>query len=420
MFILSLLYLALTLIRPQDYMPGLTDVPLLPAVLMLAFVAWAIQARKRFDVPHFLLLPAFLVVGMASMVANHWVGGALELLERFGPTVIAFFVFAAACTTPRRVTIAMVVFVVCAGVLAVHSIEQANTGVGWTGITLGEDGRVRYVGIFNDPNDLGLLFAATLPMAFFLSSLGGLLRRLLWLAVAALLLYGIYLTNSRGAMLAVLTVGGIFVWKRRGMFTAGVLGVLGLLAMRLLSSRMQELDPDEESAFGRVDAWYEGIHMFFSKPLLGVGPGNFTDYNHLTAHNSWVLVLAETGFVGYTLWLAFTTYSFWMMLTVMRHQPDLAAEPAQASQWQGERSIAFTLLLSLYGLFAAAFFLSRSYTVVMYLLIAVVVGHYVGARQRWPGLPMLRLSDHWLRWLMASVGSIIALYILTALLLIGT
>ncbi len=420
MFILSLLYLALTIVRPQDYLPALAGIPLLPGVIGLAFLAWAISGKKRLDAPQFLLLPVFLLVGMVSMVANHWAGGAIEFLVRFGPIVIAFFVLAAACTTQRHVTIAMTVFVLCAAVLAAHSIQQANTGVGWTGMTIGEDGRVRYVGIFNDPNDLGLLFVATLPMAIFLSGLGGFLRRVLWLTAAALLLYGIYLTNSRGAMLAVLVVGGIFIWRRRGMFTAGVLGVAGLLVMRILSSRMQELDPDESSAFGRVDAWYEGIHMFFSNPLLGVGPGNFTDYNQLTAHNSWVLVLAETGFVGYTLWLAFVVYGFWMMVNVMRYQPDAVAAPDQERLLQGERSMAFTLLLSQYGLFAAAFFLSRSYTVVMYLLIAVVVGHYLGMRQRWPELPMLRLSDHWLRWMMVSVGSIMALYVITTLMLIGT
>lgn len=420
MFTLSLLYLALTIVRPQDFLPALEGIPLLPVVLLLAFAAWMIRAGKNFDAPQFLLLPVFLLVGMVSMVANHWFGGALALLESFGPIVIAFFVFASACTTQRRVTIAMAVFVLCACVLAQHSIVQANTGMGWTGVPLGEDGRVRYVGIFNDPNDVGLLFAATLPMAFFLSSGGGFLRRIWWLAAAGLLLYGIYLTNSRGAMLAVLVVGGIFVWRRRGMFTAGVLGVLGLLVMRLLSSRMQELDPDESSAFGRVDAWYEGMHMFFSNPLLGVGPGNFTDYNQLTAHNSWILVLAETGFLGYTLWLAFTTYGFWMMMTVMRHQPETAVESAQAGTWQGERAIAFTLLLSLYGLFSAAFFLSRSYTVVMYLLVALVVGHYMGARQRWPGVPLLRLTDHWMRWLAVSVATIVALYVITTILLIGS
>jgi O-antigen ligase len=420
MFTLSLIYLALTIVRPQDFVPALEGIPLLPVVLLLAFAVWGVRAGKSFDAPHFLLLPVFLVVGMVSMVANHWLGGAVALLESFGPTVIAFFVFAAACDTPRRVGIAMAVFVLCACVLAEHSIVQASTGMGWTGVPLAEDGRVRYVGIFNDPNDVGLLFAATLPMAFYLSGRGGFLRRVWWLAAAALLLYGVYLTNSRGAMLAVLVVGGIFVWKRRGMFTAVVLGVLGLVVMRLLSSRMQELDPDESSAFGRVDAWYEGMHMFFSNPLLGVGPGNFTDYNQLTAHNSWILVLAETGFLGYTLWLAFTSYAFWMMMKMMRHQPDVAGGSAQAGAWQDERTLAFTLLLSLYGLFSAAFFLSRSYTVVMYLLIALVVGHYMGARQRWPGVPLLRLSDHWMRWLAVSVASIVALYIITTILLIGS
>lgn len=420
MFILSLLYLALTIIRPQDYMPALAGIPLLPGVLILAFLGWATTGGKSFAAPQFRLLPAFLLVGMISMVANHWLGGAIGLLTVFGPTVLAFFVLAAACTSQRRVVITMAVFVLCATVLALHSVEQANTGIGWTGMTIGEGGRVRYVGIFNDPNDLGLLFAATLPMAFLLSSRSGFLGRLLWLFAASLLLYGIYLTNSRGAMLAILAVGGIYIWRRRGMFTAGVLGVFGLVGMRLLSSRMQDLDPDEASAMGRVDAWYEGMHMFFSNPLLGVGPGNFTDYNHLTAHNSFVLVLAETGFIGYTLWLAFVVYGFWMMLTVLRHQPESVAELGQAGLWQRERSMAFTLLLSLCGLFAAAFFLSRSYTVVMYLLIALVVGYYTGARQRWPGLPVFRVSDHWMRWLVASVGSIVLLYIITTLLLIGS
>ncbi|HWU76442.1 MAG TPA: O-antigen ligase family protein [Rhodanobacter sp.] len=420
MFILILLYLILTIIRPQDYMPALAGVPAMPAVLMLAFLVWLTGSRRNFDAPQFLILPAFLLVGMSSQVVNGWGGGALNVLTDFGPTVIAFFVLAASCTTRHRVTITMMVFVVCATVLALHSIDQANTGMGWTGLALNEDGRVRYVGIFNDPNDLGLLFAATLPMAFFLSSLGGLLRRLFWLIAVALLLYGTYLTNSRGAMLAVLAVGGIYIWRRRGIFTAGVLAALGLVGMRLLSSRMQDLDPDESSAFGRVDAWYEGMHMFFSHPLFGVGPGNFTDYNYLTAHNSFVLVLAETGFIGYTLWLAFVVYGFWMMLTVLRYQPESSPELDRARQWRGECNMAFTLLLSLSGLFVCAFFLSRSYTVVLYLLIAVVVGYYMGMRQRWPGLPVFRLSRHWVRWLAVSMGSIVLLYIITTLLLIGT
>ena len=40
MFPLILIYVVLTIIRPQDYLPGLENVPVLPAVLLLAFGAW--------------------------------------------------------------------------------------------------------------------------------------------------------------------------------------------------------------------------------------------------------------------------------------------------------------------------------------------------------------------------------------------
>lgn len=427
MFPLILLYLVLTIVRPQDYVPALVGVPLLPAVLMLAFLSWLGSSAKTFAAPQFVILPAFLLVLMLSQAVNGWSGGALDQLAKFGPTVIAFFVLGACCTSPQRATMTMAVFVLCSVVLALHGVEQAKTGVGWTGVPVSDDGRIQYVGIFNDPNDLGLLFAATVPMAVLLGARSHGLLRLFWRAGALLLLYGTYLTNSRGAMLAVLVVAGIYVWHRRGLVTAATLGVVGLACMKLLSSRMQELDAGEESASGRVDAWYSGLQMFISHPLLGVGAGNFTEYNELTAHNSFVLVLAETGFVGFLLWLAFVGYNFWMMLTLLRHESVPGGEPApigngsagsgQAGSWETERAIALTLLLSLCGLFAAAFFLSRSYMIVLYLFTAVVTGHYIGARQRHPALPAFQFSADWWRWVPATMGGIAGLYVLVAVLL---
>ncbi|HEY8682264.1 MAG TPA: O-antigen ligase family protein, partial [Rhodanobacter sp.] len=425
MFVLSLLYLALTIIRPQDYLPGLTGIPILPVVLVLAFLFWLGSSSKTFAAPQFLLLPVFLLALMLSEVANSWSGGALDQLVKFGPAVIAFFVLATTiAANRRRVVIAFAVFVLCAMVLALHGVDQFIHGIGWTGMGLSEDSRIQYVGIFNDPNDLGLLFVATLPMALYLSARGGFLGRIFWLAGAALLLYGIYLTNSRGAFLAVMVIGAVYLWRTRGLLIALLLSSVGMMGMMMLPSRVQDLDVDESSAFGRVDAWYEGLHMFLSHPVFGVGAGNFTDYNYLTAHNSFVLVLAETGFFGYILWLAFVGYSFAMTLRVLRHRVEpaggIASVPGPAKktgaraavgEWERERSIALTLLLSLCGMFAAAFFLSRSYMIVMYLLIAVVVGYFVGVRRRFPGLAGFSLaSDGW-RWLLISLGSIMLLFI---------
>ncbi|MGN6091444.1 MAG: O-antigen ligase family protein [Luteibacter jiangsuensis] len=417
MFPLILLYVVLTIIRPQDYVEGLNAVPILPVVLLMAFAAWVVSKEKTFEAPQFVILPAFLLILMVSQVTNGWTGGAVYELGRFGPVVIAFFIFGASCGTQMRVRVAMGVFVACAVVLAVHGVEQAKLGVGWTGVPLGEGGRIQYVGIFNDPNDLGLLFASTFPMAVFLGRRGAGVLRPVWLGAALLLLYGTYLTTSRGAMLAVLVVAGCYIWYRKGVAVAAVLGVVGLAVLKALSSRMEELDAGEESAAGRVDAWYSGLEMFRDNPLLGVGPGNFTEYNELTAHNSFILVLAETGFVGFVLWLAFVAYGFLMMLKIVRFQRPADADPAVGAAWTTEKQMALTLLLSLCGLFAAAFFLSRSYMVVLYLIAAMVAGHYVGARRRWPELPMFRLSDGGWRWVPTGACSVFALFVLVAFLL---
>lgn len=417
MFVLSLIYLALTIVRPQDYLPGLAHVPILSVVLVVAFLGWLVSSAKTFAAPQFAILPAFLLVTMISQATNGWVGGMVDQFGLFAPAVVIYFVLAAGCTRREHVVTTMKVFVLCATVLAVHGIQQAITGVGWTGTPIGEDNRIVYVGIFHDPNDLGLLFVAVLPMAAYLTGRSRFLGKLLWLACALLLLYGVYLTNSRGAFLGVLMVGGVYIWRHRGPVVAGTLGVVGLTVMKLLSSRMNELDPEESSAYGRVDAWYAGLEMFRSHPLFGVGAGNFTDYNDLTAHNSFVLVLAETGFTGFVLWLAFVGYAFLQMRAVLGYRPPAEAAPAVAVDVATDQRLAMTLLLSLCGLFTCAYFLSRSYTIVLYMQAALVGGFYVGARERLPGLPTFRFADAWGRWVAFGMAGVVFLHVLVAVLL---
>jgi putative inorganic carbon (HCO3(-)) transporter len=416
------LYLILVLIRPQDYPQWIEDVsiPVLPIVLGIAFFCWLIGRDKSLAAPQYPLIAAFLVVLMLSKAVNGWAGGAIEQLQLFGPVVISFVLLANATTTVRRVTITMFVFVISAAVLAVHGILQAQTGIGWTGELLSQDTRIQYVGIFNDPNDLGLLFVMCVPMAFYLSNRGGWagLRRLFWLAAVGLLLWGIFLTDSRGALIATAVIFAVYVWRRRGPVSAGVVGAGFLALMMLLPSRLQELDVDEESAFGRVDAWYEGLQMWISQPIFGVGAGNFPEIHGLTAHNSFVLVLAETGLVGYMIWFMFVTYGFRMTLAVLRHHPEEAANEVPAA-WKIERSLATTLLISQVGFFSAAFFLSRSYVIILYLLTALVLGWYTGARDRWPALPRFELSRDLVRWPLIAIGSIVALFVIVKALMLA-
>ncbi len=439
MFAAMILYLALVLIRPQDY-PELVDsipLPLLPLALVIAALFWLFSARKRFDAPQYLLLLLFLVVLMLSNIANGWFGGALEQLTKFAPTVLAFMVLANAADSPARVRGIMRMFTLCAAVLALHGIEQSKLGMGWTGMGLSQGTRIQYVGIFNDPNDLGLLFVMCLPMGVYLSARGGWmgLARLFWLLVVGILLYGIYLTDSRGTLLATLVVMGTYIWWRRGPVIAGMLGAGALVALMALPSRMQELDVSEASAAGRVESWYEGLQMFRQNPLFGVGADMYSELYSLTAHNSFVLVLAETGIVGFVLWVAFVGYCFRMMLTAVREPPQALLadggvgegsdddggeppDPAAVDAWFEDRDMALTLLLSLCGFFTAAFFLSRSYLVVLYLLAALVVAHYTGMRRRNPELPAFSLQYDLLRWPLWSVAGVVGLYLMVKVLLV--
>lgn len=460
MFIAMMLYLLLVLIRPQDY-PAMAEsagLPLQPIMLIAAAGFWMLSPRKHFDAPQYPVLLMFFCVLLLSHVFNGWIGGAIEQVSKFAPVVLAFVVFANGLDRRSRVLWIMAVFAACAAVLAVHGIQQQQTGIGWTGTELSQGTRIQYVGIFNDPNDLGLLFVSCIPMAAYLSSRGGLmgLRRLFWLAVAGVLVYGVYLTDSRGALLALLAVMGVYIWQRKGVLVAGALGAMAVGVLLALPSRFSEIDAEEESAQGRIESWYEGLQMFQGHPLFGVGPDQYTDYNPLTAHNSFVLILAETGIIGYTLWLAFVIYCFRMMWVGSRPRAvavwdeddadgidearsdqgandirdagvdgDASAIDFEATDFDAldarideGRAIAMTLLLSLIGFFTAAFFLSRSYVIILYLLAAVVVAHYADIRRDEPDLPRFPLGDDLLLWPIAGVGSAIFLYIVVKVLLV--
>jgi putative inorganic carbon (hco3(-)) transporter len=419
LFLFIALYLLLVLIRPQDY-PQFADlgVPILPLALLAAAGTWLLSREKRFDAPQYLLLVCFYLSTCISLLVFGWPGGAQEQFLQFMPTVISFVLLANAVNTPARTRTIMAVFVLSACVMALHGIDQSLDGVGWTGQETVMNGRIQYVGIFSDPNDLGMLFVMSMPMALYLGSRGGLmgLRRLWWFAACALLFYGIYLTNSRGALLSVVTMTAAYLWIRKGPVFGGVLAAGALLMLKLMPSRLDQLDVSESSASGRVDAWYEGMQMFIWKPLFGVGTGRFTDHHHLTAHNSIILVLAENGIIGFLFWFAFVGYCFWMMGRILRHQPELL-DDVDAGDWSEARAKAITLLVALTGFFTAAFFLSRSYVILLFLLAALVVAHFCNVRERFPSLEGMRLSSHIVRWAVLTPMAVVGFYVILKLLL---
>jgi O-antigen ligase len=231
-----------------------------------------------------------------------------------------------------------------------------------------------------------------------------------------LLLVGIYLTNSRGGLLVLLLEIAIWSAIRLGSVATGALAV-ALIPVVFAATRLSTMNAEEESAAGRVDAWYVALQLFREHPLFGVGYGLFADHNEITAHNSWMLVLAELGLPGYLLWFTLVGISLQMMWTVSRFRA--AHERAEdANSADADRALAAALLWSGGGMMAAAFFLSRSYSILMFLFWGCAAGHYLGARRRTPVLPSLGLESLARRWAGFAIASIAVFFVLVRALLL--
>ena len=136
------------------------------------------------------------------------------------------------------------------------------------------------------------------------------------------------------------------------------------------------------------------------------------------------LVLAETGIIGFTIWLAIVGYCFRMMLAIVERGDDIiddvpleVPDEVALKDWKTDKALSLCLLLSLTGFFTAAFFLSRSYVVILYLLVAMVVGHYTRMRNTYPSLPAFSLEKDIIRWPAYAVIGVIGLYLTVKVLL---
>jgi len=154
---------------------------------------------------------------------------------------------------------------------------------------------------------------------------------------AAIMATSIFLSGSRGGMLAVigqLVFFAIILAKRKkktrvaltiGAFAIIVLGLLFWLGGAELTERMASLHSEagiDLSGATRLNIDRDAFRMFLHKPVLGFGLGTFSDvfpqfrsfYTDLIvdqAHNDYLQLLVETGILGFVAML-------WFLITVCR------------------------------------------------------------------------------------------------------
>lgn len=247
-------------------------------------------------------------------------------------------------------------------------------------------GRVRYRGVLKDPNEIALTCGAAIPILVArLQRKSTILRSMLLPIGIVLIVSTIVFTQSRGGILVFGTVAAVYCVRFLGI--KGLGGAV-LLALPLLLLGGRSGAEAEESADERTEVLLDGLHMVQNSPVFGVGFHNFTEHSHLTAHNSYMLALAENGFPGLFLYLCVLYVSLKVCVKAILHyrkRPDARI----AGVW------ATGMLASLGGAMVGSFFLSFTYHHVLWIYFGINGALYAIIRRHDPTFEVkLGLKEH--------------------------
>lgn len=314
---LTLLYILTAFLSPTLLFGELAQyhIEIVLAILTLLASLPSLPGSGVLRAPQTVAIAGMIFAVVASFVFAGLTGLAPAALYDFLPGSFAFFLVALNCNSRRRLQMVVLTLVLASGFVIVKGGLALRAGevVSPYLYDQGYDGnhilRLRGLNFVNDPNDLGQVLISLVPLMFLFWKP----KKLLWnipfvLFPAAFLLVGIFLTHSRGALLALLAVIAIAMYRRFGIVPAGVVAVAAFAAATALSwSGGREINA--EAGSDRMAAWSTGLELIRSHPIFGVGYLRFTEYNDITAHNTIVVCAAELGFVGFFFWVLFVVSS---------------------------------------------------------------------------------------------------------------
>ncbi len=402
-----LAFTAMLFLRPQDIFPPLGYLHLAEVSAVVALVA-LVNGRLARQEPVVPLTPEvrriilFAGIMLALVPFSVWPGGSLAmLLELYLKVVLIFILMAGTLTTTARLRRLVWVILLASAYISFRGVFDYLHGVNLIEV----DGRLAgsIGGVFQNPNDLALNMVAYLPAALLLAARRGRPTGRLIAALACVLMFAtIVFTKSRGgflglgAMLIVLLAQGSKV--RRGFGTGVVVAIL--VAVPLLPSsfweRMASITSDSEDVTGSREArktvMKEAWAVFLERPLTGVGPGEFKDYNPAwrqersrEAHNAYLQVASESGIAGALVFLSLVwmavrdAWSASRLLSRGRRQDKAATPPARAmkpSQLPEDQAnelnlYATAMSASIVGWIVCAMFASVAYTWTFYYVFGI-------------------------------------------------
>jgi putative inorganic carbon (hco3(-)) transporter len=331
-FYLLLAHAAITLLTLGSRIPGLGIIR--PTLLLVAVLwAWWFFVGMRTNLtsgvndPWGRRLLILLVYSVVTLPFTMWPG---SVLHEGLPTLVrmASFLFFCIflCTTWQRLRLFVLVWLGCEVFRMLEPVYLHLTSGYWGDETYIGEGEfmARLAGAPGDivnPNGLGYIVASALPFMHYLA----MEQRRWWLkiayvAVLLVMLYGLALTGSRSAVLAVAIDVILIGWRSKYRITVMCTVALGILVAANFMNADQ-LDRYEsivssntrgaKTAHGRVHAMFADFELGLERPIFGFGLGTSKEANwnmrhdRYIAHNMYAETLIELGLVGLGIFISY-------------------------------------------------------------------------------------------------------------------
>ena len=298
--------------------------------LALLTLTMGAKDRWKFPAPFVFMVAFFLVIAVTFQSTEYrsFVYRPLtDMLKVFLITAVAVSVL----DSRPRIRFFMFFY------LAVFALFPVRGGLfNWFIYNSATQGRVAWNLTFENPNDYAayMIFPLGLCLAVFLAEKSKLLKQASFLGLVAIPLL-IFMTQSRGAILA-LGAGVMTFILTQGKGRAKTLLAVGAIAAVVVVfapsgvwSRLNSLKSatesgnltqanDSRSAEQRFEIWRVALKVHQAFPITGVGwgayPNAHSEYSRRSgiaviaggardAHNTYLTVLCESGWVGFLLWM---------------------------------------------------------------------------------------------------------------------
>jgi putative inorganic carbon (hco3(-)) transporter len=375
-FWLSAFY-AVYCVRPEDWIPGLSYIPLAKIAGVFALVALVMSAgrsKRRFrDLPreasYFVAMLCLLFI--SALLSPVWKGGAFLKTLDFSKALVAWVLTFIVITSFARLRRIIFIQSASVAVIAVVSVMKGRSSPRLEGV-IG--------GIYSNPNDLAFAIVLTLPFCFaFLLSTRSIPRKIAWAASMLVMCLALFLTASRAGFIDLLVTGAVCLWifgirgRRFHLVAAGLLValVVGFAAGGRLKDRFSAISGNDLETENDVSAHgsYEQRRILIADSLkaiahypLGIGMDNFGNYSGTwrEVHVSYLQIAAEGGIAALVFYLLFFARGFGN-LRRLRLTPGYDAEMELFSG---------ALYSSLIGFVVGAFFAPEAYEYFPYFAVA--------------------------------------------------